>query len=45
MINFKEEVKQIILGFDTGLTEEEISDLIEIPPNSDMGDYAFQCLN
>ncbi|MDU1010348.1 MAG: arginine--tRNA ligase [Finegoldia magna] len=41
MINFKEEVKQIILGFDTGLTEEEISDLIEIPPNSDMGDYAF----
>lgn len=41
MINFKEEVKQIILGFDTGLTEKEISDLIEIPPNSDMGDYAF----
>ena len=41
MINFKEEVKQIILGFDTGLTEEEISDLIEIPPNTDMGDYAF----
>lgn len=41
MINFKEEVKEIILGFDTGLTEKEISDLIEIPPNSDMGDYAF----
>ena len=41
MINFKEEVKQIILGFDTGLPEKEISDLIEIPPNSDMGDYAF----
>ena len=41
MINFKEEVKKIILEFDTGLTEEEISDLIEIPPNSDMGDYAF----
>ena len=35
MINFKEEVKEIILGFDTGLTEKEI------PPNSDMGDYAF----
>ncbi|MDU6597722.1 arginine--tRNA ligase [Finegoldia magna] len=41
MINFKDEVKKIILGFDIGLTEEEISDLIEIPPNSDMGDYAF----
>lgn len=41
MINFKEEVKEIILGFDTGLTGKEISDLIEIPPNSDMGDYAF----
>lgn len=41
MINFKEEVKEIILGFGTGLTEKEISDLIEIPPNSDMGDYAF----
>lgn len=41
MINFKEEVKEIILGFDTALTEKEISDLIEIPPNSDMGDYAF----
>ena len=41
MINFKDEVIEIILGFDTGLTEQEISDLIEIPPNSDMGDYAF----
>lgn len=41
MINFKDEVKKIILGFDTGLTEEETSDLIEIPPNSEMGDYAF----
>lgn len=41
MINFKDEVKKIIQGFDTGLTEEEISDLIEIPPNSEMGDYAF----
>lgn len=41
MINFKVEVKKIIQGFDTGLTEEEISDLIEIPPNSEMGDYAF----
>lgn len=41
MINFKDEVKKIVQGFDTGLTEEEISDLIEIPPNSEMGDYAF----
>ncbi len=41
MIDFKDEVKKIITSFDTGLSEEEIIGLIEIPPNSSMGDYAF----
>lgn len=41
MINFKDEVKKIIMSFDTGLSESEITSLIEIPPNSSMGDFAF----
>lgn len=43
MINFKNEVVNILNELDTGLTEEEIERTIEIPPSYDMGDYAFPC--
>lgn len=32
-----------ILSKETKLPEKEISNLIEIPPNSEMGDFAFPC--
>ena len=45
MINFKEEIIKILdqkLNEDKEvMTKEEISNAIEVPPTSDMGDYAF----
>ncbi len=32
-----------LLAKETRLKKEEIANLIEIPPNSDLGDYAFPC--
>lgn len=43
MIDFKKEVANSILQVVKDLNEEEIESLIEIPPNYDMGDYAFPC--
>ena len=43
MINFKEEIAGIIAGQVESLTEAEIADIIEIPQDSKMGDYAFPC--
>ncbi|HSH35912.1 arginine--tRNA ligase [Schnuerera sp.] len=43
MIDFKKEVVKLILQVVDDLTEEEIESLVEIPPNYDMGDYAFPC--
>ncbi len=34
-----------ILAKETNIPKEEISNLIEIPPNEDLGDYAFPCFN
>jgi len=39
---FKEEIIQL-LAKQTKLREAEIENLIEIPPNSELGDYAFPC--
>ncbi|MCL2382700.1 MAG: arginine--tRNA ligase [Oscillospiraceae bacterium] len=42
MINFKQEIaKQIALV--TNLNENELVNYVEIPPDSNMGDYAFPC--
>ncbi|OLS02825.1 arginine--tRNA ligase [Tissierella creatinophila] len=41
MINFKEEVINLIEAEVDSLSREEIDALIEIPPSYDMGDYAF----
>ncbi len=42
MINFKEEIAKAIADV-TKLEEKELENYIEIPPNIDLGDYAFPC--
>ncbi|NLX61149.1 MAG: arginine--tRNA ligase [Tissierellia bacterium] len=43
MIDFKKEVVNTIYNIENSLDKEEIEKLIEVPPNYDMGDYAFPC--
>ena len=43
MINFKNEVAKSICNVAPNLELEKIENLIEIPPNYNMGDYAFPC--
>lgn len=42
MINFKLEIAKAISKI-TDIDENELVNYIEIPPNSDLGDYAFPC--
>ena len=42
MINFKKEIAEKIAKV-TNLDSKELENYIEIPPNSDLGDYAFPC--
>ena len=42
MINFKKEIANSIAET-TNLNAEELENYIEIPPNPDLGDYAFPC--
>lgn len=42
MINFKKEIANSIAKV-TNLNENELENYIEIPPNPDLGDYAFPC--
>ncbi len=42
MINFKSEIAKAISKI-TNIEEKELASYIEIPPNSDLGDYAFPC--
>ena len=42
MINFKKEIANAIADV-TNLNANELENYIEIPPNSDLGDYAFPC--
>lgn len=43
MINFKEKIAELIAGQAEALSAEEIADIIEIPQDAKMGDYAFPC--
>lgn len=43
MIDFRKEVANCISKVVPSLGKEEIENLVEIPPNYDMGDYAFPC--
>ena len=42
MIDFKNEIAKSISKI-TEIEEFELKNYIEIPPNSEMGDYAFPC--
>lgn len=42
MVDFKEKIAQKISEV-TNIEKEELKTYIEIPPNSDLGDYAFPC--
>ena len=43
MFNFKEEIAKLIAQQVEGLGLAEIQDMIEVPQDSKMGDYAFPC--
>jgi len=43
MLNFKEEIAKLIAQQVEGLELAEIQDMIEVPQDSKMGDYAFPC--
>ena len=43
MINYKEKIAKALLDAEIGLTMEEILDMVEVPSDSKMGDYAFPC--
>ncbi len=43
MFNYKNYIATSIEKLNIGLTVREIADLIEIPPDEQMGDYAFPC--
>lgn len=43
MINMKEQIAAVLAEAVEGLTTEEIKDMIEIPADNKMGDYAFPC--
>lgn len=43
MINIKEQIAAVLAGSIEGLAAEEIKNMIEIPADSKMGDYAFPC--
>ena len=42
MSKFVEEIVGLI-SKDTGLSKEEVRDLVEVPPDQKLGDYAFPC--
>ncbi|HKK96073.1 MAG TPA: arginine--tRNA ligase [Anaerovoracaceae bacterium] len=43
MIDFKNEIAKIIYSDELGLDIEEIKNMVEVPTDSSMGDYAFPC--
>ncbi len=43
MINYKEEIAKILTDADIGLSFDEIKEIVEVPSDSKMGDYAFPC--
>ena len=43
MINYKEEIAKVLAEQVEGLELAEIMDMVEVPQDSRMGDYAFPC--
>ncbi|MDD2494444.1 MAG: arginine--tRNA ligase, partial [Tissierellia bacterium] len=42
-MDFKEKVAELFLSIEKEMTMDEVVQMIEIPPNQDMGDYAVPC--
>lgn len=42
-MDFKEKIAKVFVALDDDLSLEEAIQIIEIPPNSDLGDYAVPC--
>lgn len=43
MINYREEIAKILDEIIEGLSKEEIFEMLEVPANEDMGDFALPC--
>lgn len=43
MIDYKEQIAQLLLGKLEGFSIEELKKMVEIPADNKMGDYAFPC--
>ena len=43
MINYREEIAKIFDEIIEGLSKEEIFEMLEVPANEDMGDFALPC--
>jgi arginyl-tRNA synthetase len=43
MINFKKEIAQVLVDKTGQLEFNQVMEMIEIPPNTQMGDFAFPC--
>ena len=43
MVNFKEEIAKVIADHVDGIELSEIMDMVEVPQDTKMGDYAFPC--
>ncbi|MFW5998366.1 MAG: arginine--tRNA ligase [Halanaerobiaceae bacterium] len=43
MINFKQKIAELLSNSIDEISSDEINDAIEIPPEKEMGDYAFPC--
>lgn len=43
MINFKEKIAEVLAEKIEGFTEQELTEMLEVPADSNMGDYAFPC--
>ena len=43
MINYKEKIAQLLSTAVEGLTTEELQNMVEVPADGKMGDYAFPC--
>lgn len=43
MVSLKEQIAAVLAGAVTGLTQKEIKEMIEVPTDTKLGDYAFPC--
>jgi arginyl-tRNA synthetase len=43
MVNYKQKIAEIIMTALDGLTFDEVLEMVEIPTDNKMGDYAFPC--